>query len=72
MRTLFGFVVGYVVGARVGSRGFDEVVRSFDEIRRSPEFRGFVGALRHHAVGALANISRRLSASGRDSTTPAP
>jgi hypothetical protein len=28
MGTLFGFAVGYIVGARAGSQGFDEVVEA--------------------------------------------
>ena len=50
MGTLFGFAVGYVVGARMGGRGFDEVVQAARDLRDSAEFRGLVDAVRSHAV----------------------
>lgn len=61
MGTLFGFVVGYVVGARAGSRGFDEVVEALRDVRDSDEFRAFVDVIRHHARSTAAQVSDRLS-----------
>ncbi|HVM40283.1 MAG TPA: hypothetical protein VM618_05840 [Acidimicrobiia bacterium] len=60
MGTLFGFVVGYIVGARMGSRGFDEVVESVRAIRDSQEFQGFVDAVKHHSRYTLQQLSHRL------------
>lgn len=62
MGTLFGFFVGYVLGARAGSEGFDKVAQAFTEIRRSDEMRAFVGILRDHIRGTAATVSERLAA----------
>lgn len=61
MGTLFGFVVGYVVGARAGSDGFDDVVNAFNDIRRSREFQSFVAVATHHGRGALTRVLQRLA-----------
>lgn len=62
MGTLFGFLVGYVVGARAGSDGFDDVVRAYHDIRRSTEFRNLLDVVRHHSRGTLARLLERLAA----------
>jgi hypothetical protein len=61
MGTLFGFVVGYVLGARAGAQGFEEVVESLRDIRRSDEFRGFVDAMKSHSRHVLGQITGRLA-----------
>lgn len=60
MGTLFGFFVGYIVGARAGSEAFDEVVQSYRDIRDSPEFASFVQVARHHLVGTVTQVVERL------------
>ena len=61
MGTLFGFVVGYVLGARAGGEGFDEVVQSIRDIRQSQEFRGFVDAMKSHTRHVLGQVTGRLA-----------
>lgn len=61
MGTLFGFVVGYVLGARAGSQRFDEVVRAVGDVRRSDEFTSLLRIVRHHVVGTLRLVSDRLA-----------
>lgn len=61
MGTLFGFVVGYVLGARAGAEGFEEVVQSLRDIRQSEEFRGFVEAMKSHSRHVLGQVSGRLA-----------
>jgi len=61
MGTLFGFVVGYILGARAGAEGFEEVVQSIRDIRRSEEFRGFVDAMKSHSRHVAAQVTGRLA-----------
>jgi hypothetical protein len=60
MGWLAAFAVGYVVGARGGSEGFDDVVRSAKAIRDSDEMRGFVAAVRAHVGYTLRELATRL------------
>jgi hypothetical protein len=62
MGTLFGFAVGYVIGARAGSEGFDDLLRAWGAIRQSEEYRGFMASLREHFVHTLRDVNHRLSA----------
>ncbi len=50
MKLLVGFAVGYVVGARAGSQGFDRVEQTVRDLRQSEEFRSFLAELRVHAT----------------------
>ena len=61
MGTLFGFAVGYILGARAGQDGFDEVVRSVRAIRESEEFRGFVSAMKDHGRHVLREVTGRVA-----------
>lgn len=60
MGTLFGFAVGYVVGARAGANGFDELTDSIRELRESDEFRSFVNVLTEHARSTARQVSERF------------
>jgi hypothetical protein len=61
MGTLFGFAVGYILGARAGADGYEEVVRSVRAIRQSEEFQGFVSAMKDHGRHILREVSGRLA-----------
>lgn len=39
-----GFLTGYIVGARAGREGFEELVESWEVIRSSDEFQAIMGA----------------------------
>lgn len=56
MGTLFGFAVGYVIGARAGSDGFEEVVDALRAVRESDEVQAFVGVLREHLRGTASIV----------------
>lgn len=64
MGTLFGFVVGYVVGARAGAAGFEELQESVKAIRESEEFTAFMRLLKEHAQSTVQNVSNRLAGGG--------
>lgn len=64
MSALFGFVVGYVVGARAGSPGFERVEQALRDIRESDEFRGFLQVLRIHAKETARILNDRLQSDG--------
>jgi hypothetical protein len=57
MEILVAFAVGYFVGARAGSEGFDDVVNSLQAVRDSDEFKGLVAALRSHVSHTLLEMS---------------
>jgi hypothetical protein len=67
MEILVAFAVGYFIGARAGSEGFDDVVNSFQAVRESDEFKGLVAALRSHASHTLLELS---SIVGGDTKVP--
>ena len=50
------FAAGFVLGAKTGERGFDEVVATGKDILESEEFKGFVAALRNHAAFTLREL----------------
>jgi hypothetical protein len=50
------FAAGWVLGAKTGNQGFDEVVATGKEILSSKEFQHFVAALRSHAASALREL----------------
>ncbi len=64
MGVLLAFAVGYVVGARAGEEGYQDVVDAISAIRRSEEFQAFVDALRRHAGATLEQLAQRLSSDG--------
>jgi hypothetical protein len=68
MGTLFGFAVGYVVGARAGSKGFDEVVDALRTVRESEEFQALVDIVTSHVRGSAATVGKWL-ATAEESTT---
>jgi hypothetical protein len=61
MGTLFGFAVGYVIGARAGSEGFDDLLRALTDIRNSDEYKGFMDSLRSHLRHTLREVNARLA-----------
>jgi hypothetical protein len=61
MGTLFGFAVGYIVGARAGSQGFDEVVEALRTVRDSDEFQALQEVLRTHVRGSVRTLGAWLS-----------
>jgi hypothetical protein len=61
MGTLFGFVVGYIVGARAGSQGFEEVVDALRTVRDSEEFQALGEVVRSHVRGTAGIVGRWLT-----------
>jgi hypothetical protein len=57
---LVAFLIGYAVGAKAGSRRFDDVVRAARAVRDSDEFRGLLGALRTHLGATMREIANLL------------
>jgi len=58
---LMAFAVGYAVGARAGSEGYDELIASFKAVRDSEEFKGLIAALRSHTGHVLREVGARLA-----------
>lgn len=61
MGVLLAFAVGYVVGARAGKQGLDELKAALNELVASEEFDSLVVAARSHASHALREAAARLS-----------
>lgn len=66
MGTLFGFAVGYILGARAGARHFDEVVQAAKDLRESDEFQAFLDAVRTHIRDTARVVSERLADEGAE------
>lgn len=65
MSALFGFVVGYVVGARAGSEGYARLEQAWRDVRNSREFQDFVELVRSHVLGTLQTVNERMQERGR-------
>ena len=63
------FAAGFVLGAKTGERGLDEVVATAKEVLDSEEFKGFVSALRNHAAFTLRELGDLVDT---DTTEPPP
>ena len=69
MRVLVGFALGYALGAKMTSGGYEELRRAWQEISESEEFRGAVASARAFVEDALRQGSgrlRELAADGGD------
>ena len=60
MGLVMAFAMGYVVGARGGNEGLDEVIRSLRAIRDSPEMKDLVEAVRAHVGYTLRELASRM------------
>lgn len=66
MKTLLGFAAGYVLGARTGQQGLEELRKAWQEILASDEVRGLLALLKAHAQDALAQAGGSLAQDLRD------
>lgn len=57
MGVLFGFIVGWAVGARGGKKGYDDVVAAAKEVLRSEEAATLQAAVRLHAEYTLRQLA---------------
>jgi len=53
MGVLLAWVVGYIVGARSGTRDFDDVIQALKELRESEEAQDLWAVIRAHLAHAL-------------------
>jgi hypothetical protein len=54
MGALIGFIFGYVVGAKAGPEGLEELRKAWDVVSRSDEFQGLVGAATAYVQNLMA------------------
>ena len=60
MGLILAFAVGYVVGARAGSAGLEEISESLSAVRESPEIKGVISAMRSHGSSTLRDLAERV------------
>ena len=60
MDSLFVFLAGYALGAKAGTKGYEELVRSANAVRQSEEFKGMLRALRSHVSYTLREAADLL------------
>jgi hypothetical protein len=60
MRVLVGFALGYALGAKMTSGGYEELRRAWQTISESEEFRGAVESARAFVGDAVSQGSERL------------
>ena len=71
MGIFVALAVGYVIGARVGSRDLDQVTESLKALAASDEFADVVGAVRSHLGHTLRELAGVLDGGG-DATVAEP
>jgi hypothetical protein len=54
MRALVGFALGYAIGARMGSEGYEELRRAWQAIAESEELKGAVASARAFVENAVS------------------
>jgi hypothetical protein len=64
MKVLFALVGGYLIGARAGSRDFDQLNKSLRALYESEEFDDFVSAVRTHAGHTLRELADLVDQGG--------
>ncbi len=64
MKLLLGFALGYVIGAKAGSAGFDRVEVAVRDLRESDEYHRVVDAVRTHAKETVQVMNHRLRQAG--------
>jgi hypothetical protein len=57
MKVLMALVGGYLIGARAGSRDFDQLTKSLRALYESEEFDDLVSAVRTHAGHTLRELA---------------
>ena len=60
MRVLVGFALGYALGAKMTSGGYEELRRAWQTISESEEFRGALASARAFVEDAVSQGSGRL------------
>jgi hypothetical protein len=66
MGVLVALAVGYVVGARVGSKDLDQVTRSLKALTASEEFADVVSAVRSHVGHTLRGVADVIEGTTKD------
>jgi hypothetical protein len=61
MGVLVGLAVGYLIGAKTGSRDLDQLTQALKNLTQSEEFSEVVAALRGHAEHTLRNLADLVS-----------
>jgi len=61
MGALIGFIFGYVVGAKTGPEGLEELRKAWDAVSRSEEFQGLLAAATGYAQTLLARGGASLA-----------
>ncbi len=61
MGVLFAFFVGWSVGAKAGSQGFQEVADAVKTVKDSEEFASLLAITRTHVSSALHELSKLMS-----------
>jgi len=64
MGIFVALAVGYVVGAKTGSKDLDNLTKSLRALRESEEFADVVAAVRSHLGHTLREVANTLDGSG--------
>jgi len=64
MRTILALTIGYLIGARAGSKDVDQIVGSVKALRESEEFSDLVAAVRTHAGHTLRELATIVDTGG--------
>jgi hypothetical protein len=68
MGALIGFMFGYVVGAKAGPEGLEELRKAWEVVSKSEEFQGLVATLKGFLLNLMTQGGAGLSAQLRSLT----
>jgi hypothetical protein len=71
MGVLLGLLIGYIIGARAGSKDLDQVVESLRALRASDEFSDLASAARSHLGHTFRELANTLDGAGGQVDTEA-
>lgn len=66
MGVLAALAVGYVIGARAGSKDLDQVTRALKALSTSPEFADVLSAMRSHVGHTLRELGGMIEGTQDD------
>jgi hypothetical protein len=69
MGVFIALAVGYVIGARAGSKDLDQVARSLKALSESDEFADLVSAVRSHAGHTLRELAGMIEGTAEELET---
>ncbi len=66
---VLGFGVGYVLGTKAGRQRYEQLLRSWHQVRDSPAVQEAAGLIQARAEGAVGAVKSRIGSESSDPLT---